>query len=81
MSSAQTAWLNRTHVGDCRSLLKDMVLAGVRAQMCVTSPPYFGVRDYGHPGQIGQEAMLADYLRELVTVFGRLREILEGLIR
>jgi DNA modification methylase len=40
-------WLNKTHVGDCRELLRKMADDGVRVQTCVTSPPYFGLRDYG----------------------------------
>lgn len=45
-------WLDRTHAGDCRQLLKRMHKDGMRVQMCVTSPPYFGLRSYlqdGHP--------------------------------
>lgn len=40
-------WTNKTHVGDCRELLTQMAADGVRVQTCVTSPPYFGLRDYG----------------------------------
>lgn len=43
--------------------------AGVRAQMCVTSPPYFGLRDYGHPGQIGLEQTPEQYIAAMVEVF------------
>lgn len=39
--------LNTCHVGDCREILRDMATAGIRVQMCVTSPPYWGLRDYG----------------------------------
>lgn len=39
--------LDRVLVGDCRSELARLVKAGVRAQTCVTSPPYWGLRDYG----------------------------------
>lgn len=46
-------WLNRTHIGDCRDLLVRMAADGVRVQTCVTSPPYFGLRDYGNASQIG----------------------------
>lgn len=45
--------------------------------MCVTSPPYFGLRDYGHPGQIGLEQRAPEYVRGLVEVFNCVREILE----
>ena len=40
-------WLDKTHVGDCRELLQAMAQDGLRVQTCVTSPPYFGLRDYG----------------------------------
>jgi DNA modification methylase len=40
-------WINKTHVGDCHDLLAHMVAEGVRVQTCVTSPPYYGLRDYG----------------------------------
>ena len=42
---------------------------GVRAQMCVTSPPYFGLRDYGHPGQLGLEQTPEQYIAAMVDVF------------
>lgn len=71
-----TDWLNKTHVGDCRALLKQMAADGVHAQTCVTSPPYFGLRDYGVAGQIGLEASPAEYVEGLVTVFRLVREAL-----
>lgn len=46
-------WLNRVHFGDCLETLRRM--PDGLAQTCVTSPPYFGLRDYGHPEQIGLE--------------------------
>lgn len=41
------SWLDKTHVGDCREILPRMASDGVRVQTCVTSPPYYGLRDYG----------------------------------
>ncbi|MDQ3954336.1 MAG: site-specific DNA-methyltransferase, partial [Actinomycetota bacterium] len=38
-------------------------------QTCVTSPPYWSLRDYGIPGQIGLELSLDDYVESLVKVF------------
>ena len=49
---------------------------GVRAQMCVTSPPYFGLRDYGHPGQIGLEQTPEEYIAAMVEVFRCVRDVL-----
>lgn len=69
-------WLNKTHVGDCRTLLPEMVADGVRAQTCVTSPPYFGLRDYGVDRQIGLERTPFDYVEQLVAVFRIVRQAL-----
>jgi len=49
---------------------------GVRVQMCVTSPPYFGLRDYGHEGQIGLEQTPEDYIAAMVEVFRCVRDVL-----
>ena len=43
---------------------------------CVTSPPYFGLRDYGVPGQIGHEATPEEYIGRLVEVFCEVRRAL-----
>ncbi len=75
-------WLDRTHAGDCRQLLKRMHGDGVRVQMCVTSPPYFGLRSYlqdGHPDKyLGDRAEVtaSAYIRDLVEVFRAVREVL-----
>ena len=45
-------------------------------QTCVTSPPYFGLRDYGMPGQIGLEATPAAYVAAMVEVFREVRHVL-----
>jgi DNA modification methylase len=42
----------------------------------VTSPPYYGLRDYGHPGQVGLEKTPAEYVRAMVEVFEGVRELL-----
>lgn len=55
------------------------VLAGLPAQSvhtCVTSPPYFGLRDYGHEGQIGLEETPDAYVQRLVEVFRGVRRVL-----
>ena len=38
-------------------------------QTCVTSPPYWGLRDYGVPGQLGLEATPEEYVNKMVQVF------------
>jgi len=55
--------MNRVYFGDCRDTMRDLKAQGVRVQCCVTSPPYFWQRDYGHPGQIGMEPTAAAYVQ------------------
>src|ERR1700675_570514 len=45
-------------------------------QSCVTSPPYWGLRDYGIPDQIGAEMKLEDYLQKLTDVFREVKRTL-----
>lgn len=68
--------INEVHFGDCRDSLRAMAEAGIKAQMCVTSPPYFGLRDYGVDGQIGLEGAPEQYIAELVDVFRCVRDVL-----
>jgi len=53
-----------------------MIGEGTKVQMCVTSPPYFGLRDYGHDGQLGLEATPDEFVANLVEVFRLVRELL-----
>jgi site-specific DNA-methyltransferase (cytosine-N4-specific) len=62
-------------VGDCAELL-GRVRAGT-FQACVTSPPYWGLRDYGVGGQIGAEKEVEAYLARLVQVFQEVRRTLK----
>jgi DNA modification methylase len=66
--------LNRTVVGDCRAFLRE--LPAQTFHCCVTSPPYWGLRDYGHQDQIGLEDTYAEYVSRLVDVFGEVRRVL-----
>ena len=68
--------MNRVFFGDCRDTMRDLKAQGVRVQCCVTSPPYYGLRDYGHPGQIGLEKTPAEYVAALVEVFEGVRDLL-----
>ena len=69
--------------GDCRDTLKTLhgqITIGIaeRPRMCVTSPPYYGLRDYGgEPDQIGQEQTPEEYIQNLVEVFRSVRDVLE----
>lgn len=69
-----TDWLNRCHFGDCLDVLRSMP-DGI-ANTCVTSPPYFGLRDYGHPWQIGLEQTPDEFVGKLVEVFREVRRVL-----
>lgn len=62
------------HHGDCLEVLRDLKSASVHC--CVTSPPYFGLRDYGDPGQIGLEPNPEAYVDKLVEVFREVRRVL-----
>lgn len=68
--------MNRVIFGDCRDTMRDLAAQGVRVQCCVTSPPYYGLRDYSHPGQIGLEKTPAEYVAALVEVFEGVRALL-----
>lgn len=60
--------------GDCRDVLPTLEAESV--QCCVTSPPYWGLRDYGVSDQIGLEATPEDYVAALVEVFREVRRVL-----
>ena len=66
--------LNRCEVGDCREVLP--VLPDAIFSCCVTSPPYWGLRDYGHADQIGLETTPEAYVTELVLLFREVRRVL-----
>ena len=63
------------HLGDCLDVLRTLPEASV--QCCVTSPPYFGLRDYGHADQIGLEQSPDEYVAKLVAVFREVRRVLK----
>lgn len=65
--------INSDAVDALRSLPADSV------DMCVTSPPYFGLRDYGVEGQIGLEKTPEQYVKALVGVFSEVRRVLKPL--
>jgi DNA modification methylase len=60
---------NKIEFGDCRETMRKWANEGVKAQTCVTSPPYYGLRDYGHEGQIGLEETPEEYINAMVEVF------------
>ena len=69
--------MNKIEFGDCRETMRKWASEGVKAQTCVTSPPYFGLRDYGHDGQIGLEETPEEYIKAMVEVFRCVWDVLE----
>jgi len=61
-------------VGDSLEMLQGLPDRSV--QCCVTSPPYWGLRDYGHEGQIGLEPTPEAYVAKMVEVFREVRRVL-----
>lgn len=61
--------MNKIEFADCRETMRRWAAEGVKVQTCVTSPPYFGLRDYGHEGQIGLEQTPDEYIAAMVEVF------------
>lgn len=74
--------INEILFGDCRDSLRAMAAAGVKVQMCVTSPPYYGLRSYlpeDHPdksSEIGNEETPDEYVARMVDVFRCVRDVL-----
>jgi len=66
--------INQVHRGDALELLRR--LPDECVQCCVTSPPYWGLRDYGVAGQMGIEKTLAEYVSKMVAVFEEVRRVL-----
>jgi len=69
--------MNKIEFGDCRETMRRWAADGVKVQTCVTSPPYYGLRDYGHEGQIGLEETLEEYIKAMVEVFRCVWDVLE----
>jgi DNA modification methylase len=61
-------------IGDCRKVLKTLPDNSINC--CVTSPPYFRLRNYNHPNQMGLEKTPDEYVHELVKVFMEVRRVL-----
>jgi len=61
--------------GDCIEMMR--TLQGKSINCCVTSPPYYGLRDYGHEGQIGLEETPDAFVQKLVEVFREVKRVLK----
>ena len=67
--------MNKILFGDCRETLKTI---DTKVQMCVTSPPYYGLRNYGdEENQIGMEQSPEEYIAQLVDVFRSVLDVLK----
>ena len=69
-----TIQLNTIHTGDCLEILKTLPEDSVHC--CVTSPPYYALRDYGMDAQIGRETTPKEYISRLTEVFTEVRRVL-----
>jgi len=67
--------LNKIYQGHCLDVLKTLPSESVNT--VVTSPPYWGLRDYGVDGQIGLESSIEEYVSALVDVFREIKRILK----
>jgi DNA modification methylase len=67
--------INKIYEGDCLAGLK--TLPDECIDTCVSSPPYFGLRDYGHDGQIGLEETPEKYVQKMVEVFTEVKRVLK----
>ena len=63
-------------LGDALEQLRELPSESV--YICVTSPPYYGLRDYGAAGQLGLESTPEEYIAKLVDVFREVRRILRA---
>src|SRR5437016_4769600 len=67
--------LNKIYQGDCLEVLKTMPSESV--DCIITSPPYYGLRDYGVEGQLGLEKTLAEYLDKMLLITAELKRVLK----
>jgi DNA modification methylase len=66
-------WINRVFAHSCEAMPE---IPDGSVHCCVTSPPYYGLREYETEGQIGHEPTVAEYVERLVSVFREVRRVL-----
>lgn len=75
MLSALKQFINRIICGDAQDILKTLPTGSI--DCVVTSPPYWGLRDFGVDGQLGLESNVEDYVERLCLVFDEVRRVLK----
>jgi DNA modification methylase len=68
--------MNKIEFGNCLEIMQRWIDEGVKVNTCVTSPPYYGLRDYGVDEQLGLEETPKQYVDNMVRVFRLVRELL-----
>ena len=70
--------IDHCFLGDCRNSMREMLASGYagKIQCIVTSPPYWGLRDYGVDGQLGLEPTPQEFVANMIEVFDLCRELL-----
>ena len=71
----QQEFINKIYNGDCIETLRSFPDNSI--DMCITSPPYFNLRDYGVNGQIGNEKNIDEYIDKLATLFSEVKRLLK----
>ena len=67
----------KINIGDCRNLIHELEDNSIDCVM--TSPPYWGLRDYGHSDQIGLEPTPKEYLETMIGLFANIKDKLKDL--
>lgn len=67
--------VNKIIEGNCLTVLK--TLPDCSVDCCITSPPYWGLRDYGHEEQLGSEKHFKDFVNNLCNVFDEIKRVLK----
>ena len=67
--------INKIYDGDCLKILKTFPDESINC--CVTSPPYWALRDYGVDGQLGLEQTFTEYVNKLCNVFDEVKRVLK----
>ena len=67
--------VNKVHCADALIFLKEMLSESI--DLCITSPPYYGLRNYGIDGQIGLEKTFDEYLKKILEITAEIKRVLK----